>query len=179
MNIKDQTKKERFGGQTLPKLHGHTKIILTDVKTGKEEVVEKDNLVTDAVSNLFAQNVFGAKDYNAMTPLRDMFGGVMCFEDVLDVNDVLVPDDGSNALIAHAGQTSHSSASTTRGNPNGVLSGEIQNGKGYKFVWDFSTSQGNGTISSLSLVHKWLGDIGTKPVAAVTGETLLFYLYFV
>ena len=30
---------------------------------------------------------------------------------------------------------------------------------GYKFVWDFSTSQGNGTISALALTHKY-GGIG-------------------
>ena len=174
MKTRDKIQTQNIGGISLPKLHGHTKIILTDVKTGEKEVVEKDNLVTGAVAQLFAQNVFGAKNYDEMTPLRDMFGGVMCFEDVLDVSDTLVANDDSNALIAHAGQTSHSSASTTRGNPNGVLSEEIAGGKGYKFVWDFSTSQGNGTISSLSLTHKWLGDIGLKPVAAVTGETLLF-----
>lgn len=174
MNIKDQTKKERFGGQTLPKLHGHTKIILTDVKTGKEEVIEKDNLVTGAVALLFADDVYGAKNYKALSPLKDMYGGVLCFEDELNTNAVIIPAEADNVLTAHAGQTSHSSASTTRGNPNGVLSQEIQDGKGYRYVWDFSTSQGNGQISSLSLVHKWLGDIATKPVAAITDETLLF-----
>ena len=31
--------------------------------------------------------------------------------------------------------------------------------KGYKFVWDFATSQANGTISAVALTHKW-GGIG-------------------
>ena len=174
MKFKDQTKKNYMGGQSLPKLHGHTKIILTDVKTGEEEVIEKDNLVTGAVAQLFADDVYGAKNYKAITPLKDMFGGVLCFEDELNANAVIIPAEAENSLTAHAGQTSHSSASTTRGNPNGVLSQEIQDGKGYRYVWDFSTSQGNGQISSLSLVHRWLGDIATKPVVAITDETLLF-----
>ena len=162
-----------MGGQELPKLHGHTKIILRDVKTGEEEVVEKDNLVTGMVAALLAQNNFGAKNYEDLTPIKDLFGGVLCFEDPLSNDALLVPSDSDNELIAHAGQTSHSSVSTTRGNPNGVLSELIQSNKGFKFVWDFSTSQGNGTISALSLTHKWLGDYGMKPVEAITGETLL------
>ena len=34
-------------------LHGHTRIELTDVHTGAVEVVESDNLITNAVSDIF------------------------------------------------------------------------------------------------------------------------------
>lgn len=170
MNIKDQTKKERFGGQNLPKLHGHTKITLTNVKTGEVEVVEKDNLVTNAVANIYANNIFGAANYNKMTPIHDMFGGVLCFEDTQDTTLTLPLNNNDNALTACAGQTAHSTASTVRGNPNGALTGETPDGLGYVYTWDFSTTQGNGQISSLSLCHKWGGDIGLKPYAAEANE---------
>lgn len=173
MKTKDEIKKQDVGGSKFPNLHGHTKIILTNVKTGEIEEIEKDNLVTGAVATLLAQNNFGAKNYKELLPIKDLFGGVLCFEQELDEDATLVPAENENSLIAHAGQTSHSSVSTTRGNPNGVLSELIQDNKGFKFVWDFSTSQGNGTISALSLTHKWLGDYGLKPVEVIAGETLL------
>lgn len=173
MKTKDKLKKKQVSGVSFPKLHGRTRITLTDVKTGEKEVFEKDNLVTDAVADIFANNIYGAMNYTDITPLRDMFGGVFCFEQALNVSAVLPENDDDNKLIAHAGQTAHSSASTTRGNPNGALSEVIQDGKGFKFVWDFATSQGNGTISALALTHKYGGDIGLKPIAIETGKTLL------
>ena len=33
-------------------LHGHTKIELTDIHTGAVETIEKDNIVTNAVSEI-------------------------------------------------------------------------------------------------------------------------------
>ena len=144
-------------------LHGHTKIELTDVNTGKTEVHESDNIVTNAVRNILRDNYFSSIDLSKAMPLRDLFGGVLCFgsTNTANVDNIIPPNDDSNPLIAHAGQTSHATASTLRGNPNGIESGEITGG--YKFVWDFTTSQGNGTISSLSLTHKNFGDVGLKP----------------
>lgn len=168
MKTKDNIKNQNFGGLALPKLHGHTKITLTDVKTGEKEVVEKDNLVTDAVANIFTSNFFGSMNYDKLTPLWEMFGGVLLFEDSQDTTLTLPLNDHENKFVGNAGQTSHSSASTYRGNPNGALSGEIPNG--YKFTWDFATTQANGTIGSLSLCHKDGGDIGLKPYEAIANE---------
>ena len=144
-------------------LHGHTKIELTDVNTGKTEVHESDNIVTNAVRNILRDNYHGTLDVSKVEPLRDLFGGVFCFgsTNTANVDNIIPPNDDDNTLIAHAGQTAHATASTLRGNPNGIESGEITGG--YRFVWDFSTSQGNGTISSLSLTHKNFGDVGLKP----------------
>lgn len=174
MKAKEQIRKQEAGGMKFPCLHGHTKITLRNEKTGEVETYEKDNLVTNAIPLIFGNNVFGAKDYSQLAPLRDMLGGVMCFEDSLDASALEMPSDAANKLIAHAGQTAHSTANVLRGNPNGALSGEIQDGKGYKFVWDFATSQGNGTISALSLIHKIAGDIGLRPTEALTNESMLY-----
>ena len=35
------------------KLHGHTRLELTDIHTGAVEVVEKDNIITNAVGEIF------------------------------------------------------------------------------------------------------------------------------
>lgn len=178
MKAKIKTKRQDIGGMQIPVLHGHTKITLRDAKTGEiTDVAEKDNLVTNAVADIFSNNLYGSMNYSDITPVRDMLGGVLCFEDELDelASNTMPPSQADNKLIAHAGQTAHSSASTKRGNPNGTLSEVIQNGKGYKFVWDFSTSQGNGTISAVSLTNKIGGDVGLTPIGLIADSPLMAF----
>ena len=50
-------------------LHGHTKIELTDVNTGKTEVHESDNIVTNAVRNIFRDNFLGLLDISKISPM--------------------------------------------------------------------------------------------------------------
>lgn len=167
--------RSKTNGVRIPRLHGHTKITLTNVRTGEKEVVEKDNLVTNALANIFENNFFGSMNYSDITPVRDMLGGVLCFEDELtaNVNNTLPPCEDDNKMIANAGQTAHATPSPTRGNPNGSLSGETIDGKGYKFVWDFPTNVANGTISTVCLTNKVGGDVGLKPVSLVANSPLL------
>lgn len=152
----------------VPEYKGITKITLTDVNTGEKKTIVEENLVTNAVRDFFAEDAFGLLDLNStrLVPLRNMFGGVMCFSEVITENPALysVPSDSTNPLTAHAGQTAHSSSSNKRGNPNGELSGETQGGSGYKFVWDFAPNQGNGPIKTVCLTHSLSGDIGTEPM---------------
>ena len=173
MIIKNKINKGMIGGRELPKLHGHTKITLTDVKTGERQIIEKDNLVTDEVANIYANNLFGAMDYSKVMPLRDMFGGVLVFDDTQDTSLLFPPDEDTNGLVANCGMDSHTSASTTRGNFNGALSEMIASDTGYKFVFDFSTNVGNGTWKSISLCNAKGGSVGTKPIEAITGASLI------
>lgn len=171
----DKTEKKTLGGVRLPKVHGHTVLTLTDAKTGREvKRIEKDNLVTGAVAQIFAQNYLGAIKYADITPVRDMFGGVLLFYDALTESEdaVLLPDPSVNPVIAYAGQTAHATANTKRGNPNNAAggSGPTLDGKGYKFVWDWATNQGNGTISAAALTFKDFGDIGPDPNPCVAGK---------
>lgn len=171
----EKTKKKTLGGVRLPKVHGHTVLTLTDAKTGREvRRIEKDNLVTDAVARIFLQNYLGAIKYADITPVRDMFGGVLLFYDALTESEdaVTFPDPSVNPVIAYAGQTAHATANTKRGNPNNAQggSGPTLDGKGYKFVWDWATNQGNGTISSAALTFKDFGDIGPDPNPCVDRE---------
>lgn len=173
MKIQDRTNKGAIGGFNLPKLHGRTKITLTDVRTGEKEVIEKDNMVTDEVANIYANNLFGAMDYSKVMPLRDMFGGVLVFDDTQDTSLLFPPDEDTNGLVANCGMDSHISASTTRGNFNGALSEMVVSDTGYKFVFDFATNQGNGTWKSISLCNKFGGSVGTKPIEAIADASLI------
>lgn len=146
----------------LPKLKGKFSIELFDAETGRlDRKVESENLVTNAVRDIFAANNLGLTDYSSIMPLSTkLFGGILCFANSLveDPDNYHLPKTSVNPVVAHAGQTTYSSASadTTRGQPNDVESGVITNG--YKHVWEFASTQGNGTISALGLCPADLGD---------------------
>lgn len=172
--FKDNVKKAEVFGMKTKKLHGHTQIILTDVNTGESEVVaDKDNMVTLAMPNIFDSNLGGVIPYTELGPVRDMFGGVMCFEETLSTSALVPYNNIDNELIAHAGQTPHASVSTKRGNPNGAGTHRTDTGEGYRYEWDFADNQGNGDINAVALCHKWGGDIGLTPIAAEANETLI------
>lgn len=163
--MKESIKTAHISGVRIPKFKGHTKIILTDVKTGKQEIHEKDNMVTDAIVRLFANNYANSIDISdsRITPIRNLFGGVMCFGNQLteNQNNCFPPDEDTNPLIAHAGNNMDLSHT----NPKlGVLSdesGEVTNG--YQWIWDFGTSRGNGTIAALGLCSGTGGNVGLTP----------------
>lgn len=159
--MKDKIKAEKVRGLASKKYHGHTKFTLRNVKTGEVETYEKDNIVTLAVNNIFENNLAGVIDYKKVTPLKKMFGGLFLFEDSLNTAAIYPPSETTNKLVGHAGQHSHATASTKRGNPNGGESSEVLHG--YKFVWDFATNQANGTIGAAALTHQNGGDVGLTP----------------
>jgi hypothetical protein len=172
--MKDNIKKGELFGVRFKRLHGHTQIILKDKNTGVEELVaDKDNLVTLAVPNIFDSNLGGTIPYMSLGPVRDMFGGVMCFGEQFETTALLPLAESVNPLIAHAGQTPHASASTKRGNPNGAGTHRTDTGEGYRFEWDFADNQGNGDINAVALCHRWGGDIALTPVAAEADEYLI------
>lgn len=165
MNFIEKVQKAFNSGEKIP-LKGHTKITLTDVKTGEKKVVEEDNIVTNAVANILSKNYSGLADYHLLMPLKKLFGGVMCFQNSIneDANNYLPPNDTNNPMVACAGDTAHSTASPFRGNPNG---GEtVVTDTSVKFVWDWATNQGNGTISTVCLCPANMGNIGLKPFDA-------------
>jgi len=146
---------------TADKLHGHTKITIEE--DGGKIVYEEDNIVTNAVADIFKCDYDGLIEIEKLLPIRNLFGGIMCFQERLDedAGAYWPPAQSSNPLTCHAGQTPHATGSTKRGNPNGALSGEITGG--YRFVYDFATSQGNGRITSVCMTSSAAGDCGITP----------------
>ena len=145
----------------IPELEGKVKVELFDAKTGElRQSVEGKNLVTNVIRDIFASNYLGSLNYNQMLPLVDFFfGGILCFQNTLTENadNYYPPTTSSNPIIAHAGQQTYTSAEAdlTRGLPS-AESEPVTNG--YKRVWEFGSSQGNGTISALALTNKDTGD---------------------
>jgi hypothetical protein len=179
MNAKQKIKKNRFGGMT-PRLHGHTKIVFTD-KFGRESVkLDKDNLVTDAIQKIFESNFFGSIDYSYLMPaIKKTLGGVVLFENSLgsDPTDIWIPTSFDNPITAHAGQTVPASLADdiTRGLPNSAASVALNNG--YKLVWNFPETQGNGDIAAVGLCHSDFGDYALKnsdfkPLEVISNDSI-------
>lgn len=140
-------------------LKGHATIELTNVHTGKKEVVEHDNLITNVVSdhmNRFAPLMSVDTYASNFTPLYNAaMGGILLFENQLnvDVNNIAFPFD--NGLTGYASNDANNTTDTKRGSRNLTESAKLSNG--YKYVWDFTTSQANGPISALALTSKYGG----------------------
>lgn len=168
--IKDNIQPQSLGGYKLPKLKGTVEIKLHNPTTGKTEIHRGENMITNAVSDIFASNYCGALDYRKLLPLYNkMYGGILCFSKQLNVDteqgaadDYFVPDNhqtDGNPVTAHAGQTSFSTQADdyTRGVPMPIVA---EDGT-VTLSWEWGLSGGNGTISALALTHTDVGDAGT------------------
>jgi len=145
----------------MMKLKGHTIIELKDVVTGKVEKIEKDNLVTNAVQEFLSlwQPIlgWGAIAQYFMPLYRKFFGGLYIFDtaQVESAANTFLPNAATAKLVGYAGDAATDGNDPKRGSFNFAESEELVNG--FKFVWDFGTSEANGTIASLSLTHPIAG----------------------
>ena len=169
--IKDSISKQEFSNAKLPRLKGHVKITLRDAETGHiDKVVEGDNIVSNAIRDLFAHNVLGGLNYSSLMPLyQTWFGGILCYKEfhptdietgALDPDDYFPKSDENNKLTAHAGNIAPSDIAddTRRGSPNTNLT--VIKEHSIKLGWEWGTTQGNGQISAISLTHKDTGNAG-------------------
>ena len=167
---KDTMKLNAFNRVKMPMLKGHIKLTLHNCRTGKNEVYEGDNIVTDAVSDILGANYVGGVDFNALVPLwQKWFGGVLCYQQAhtlnsgnLDPADYFIKADSTQHVVAHAGQTAIDAGhddDLTRGNPVGLA--YVQTANSIKTVFEWGSARGNGTISALSLTHSDTGSFGT------------------
>lgn len=166
--IKETTQLQGFNNIKLPKIKGEVEIKLHNPTTGKTEVHKGENMITNAVYDIFASNYCGTMNYANMLPLATkMFGGILCFANDLDISsadaakDYYIPNEGTNSLIAHAGQTplTDQADDLKRGNP---LSSSMtfQDGSA-TLAWEWGITAGNGTFKSLALTHADTGSFGT------------------
>ena len=149
----------------MRKLKGNLTVELTDENTGAVETVSETNMVTNAVNDLFGMNPMGlylnaAGRYSdqmvwndEMLPIcPNMLGGILLFSRSLteDVNN-LYPG-AANLPVAYASNDVNATANVRRGSMNLTESKVLDNG--YRFVWEFTPSQGNGTIAAVGLTSK-------------------------
>lgn len=152
----------------LSNLKGKTIIELTNVNTGEVTTYEDEqNLITYGANKYINT---GYVNYNSYRTAKDMLpvskkalGGVLLFDNTLeeDPNNYHLPDPSVAKLIGHAGrEISTNPVDDTRGSFIAEESGFIENG--YKSVWSFDTSKGNGNISNICLTNHIFGYLGLK-----------------
>ena len=138
-------------------MKGHAKIELYNAESGElERVYEEDNLVTNAVKYLLAfMNKINRQPSNEVTPIAtNALGGIMLFDETLeeDPDNVEFPSDAH--LVGYSDR-SLNTGNPMRGSFNSLESGSRDDG--YTAVWDFGTSQANGTIKSVALTSNYSG----------------------
>ena len=147
-------------------LKGKSTIELTDVHTGKKEIHKDENLVTEPHaqnSNTNKQNTIYNNPYfnNSggeawLLPIyKNLTGGVLLYQNELEEapSNIYAPLD--NPLIGYASDDANDTTDTLRGSRNLTESKAVDGG--FKYVWDFATSQGNGTISAICLTNVLAG----------------------
>lgn len=163
-------------------IKGHTKIELTNVKTGEVQVVEDDNIVTNApmiyenaskirgyneyaAAKSFAGDVILKKDAgNKQVLLADAyFGGILLFADPIDENANYPYVNSTNEMVGNGSVYDAMTETKEYGAYNQEESTYVVSEDGIitrKYVYDFGTSKANGTISSVCLCNYQYGFIG-------------------
>lgn len=143
------------------RLHGHIKLELFDAESKQLlQKTEKDNLVTNALKYML-NNVAGGTPGNLSNMLMPIatraLGGLMLFSNTLDadvtnIHFPFAPNSGGNYayLVGSAGRGTNTD-NTMSGSLNQAESGPTDSG--YVSVWDFGTSQANGTIKAAALTQ--------------------------
>lgn len=135
--------------EELYMIKGHVAIELHNHKTGLRDRIEGDNMITNALNYVIPIVMGGNTSAEKLMPLCEKaLGSLMLFDGTLteDKNNMFLPAEAH--LVAFADReldTTHSD----RGSLNSAET--YQTDTGYQSVWDFSTSQANGTIKSLAL----------------------------
>lgn len=154
-----------FGSLKLPTLKGHVKITLKDLY--HTNVIEGENLITDAIADILSHDYAGAIDTSKILTLADeWFGGILVYEQAhtLSADNYFLPADSENHLWAHAGDIAPGSAEIAqqdlgRGSPVNT----VRTSNSITHTWEWGHSQGNSGdryIRSLALCHKTLGNVG-------------------
>ena len=157
-------------------LHGHTRIELTNVHTGAVEVVEKDNTITSAVTDIF--NGYGGYLNKAAMMWRGgvddayvpkdlvslFYGGLLLYDRPLGGGGLFAPAAAGITGTALVKQV-NSTTNTVRGSAN-LTETVIDPANGIDtYVYEFATNQANGVIQSVCLTHP-LGALFSEMVNA-------------
>lgn len=166
------------------RLKGTMVMELTDVNTSEVETVTEKNMITNAVNNILGLNPMGVfyaatGEYDdavlwneSLLPIcPNMIGGILLFSNTLeeDADNIYVGSD--NLPVAYASNNVNSTSNTARGSLNLTESKALDNG--YKFVWEFTPSQGNGTIAAVALTSALGGQNG---YGSAVGDASTFLL---
>ena len=140
-------------------IKGRTKIELTDVRTGEVEVIEEENMVTNALQYIFnplgyikaASTMYGSSYVNYYTTLT---GGLILLDKAVDEDaDNIFLDTDTKVTGCAVYNQQNTSDQVFRGSYNATETEFDIVNRRIKYVYDFDTAEGNGTIASVALTH--------------------------
>lgn len=139
-------------------LKGTTKIELTNVKTGEKQTVEKHNMVTNALSLLYQPKLGHLTQESTLRGFSPcysvMMGGLLLFDGSIseDADQIYAPAGVDVTGCARYNQV-NTGTGLTQGSYNLTESKYDSTNKKMTYVYDFNTSQGNGTVASVCLTN--------------------------
>lgn len=134
--------------------------------------VEHKNDVTAFIQNAIGKGNFHnlIASSNIMSIYANWFSGCLLTDNTNDATTMLL--DGGSTVVAQASNDSYSGTNLRRGNVNTADSQVITGG--YKFVWEWDTARGNGTINSVCLTRPQIArmDFSTTAVTEDVGVAI-------
>lgn len=138
-------------------LKGTALIELKNVKTGEVERYHEDNMVTNALAELLRPIGYlkGSGIQNGVDYLYENFlGGLILFDkQIPELADQLFPPGSVSAVGYGARGFVNTTTDVALGSYNLTESELNEYSRYVKYVFDFATSQANGTINCVSLTH--------------------------
>lgn len=146
----------------MKKITGTLTVELEDQNTGAVETLSETNMVTNAVNHLLGINPLGLFYHTGskyddemlwndeLLPIcPNMMGGILLFGSAVTEDADNIYLSSSNLPVAYASNDVNATANVKRGSMN--LTESMALPDGYKFVWEFTASQGNGTIVAVGI----------------------------
>lgn len=180
--FKDKTKNFNLPMNPLANVKGHTKIELTDIHTGKKQVIEHDNAFQPGVLanymrslGAFNNNPYDNDTWNGQAIWRNLVGGILLFRDAIDNlnGEVEYMPDGNQMTANGAYGVVNSGQPVELGSWNSIES--VIGADSIVMVYDWDTSHGNGTIGCICLSSETGGYIGYGNPSGVAASTRNFF----
>lgn len=149
-------------------MHGKINIVIKDKNTGEiKHSVEQKNMITDTITNLLTSCLARQKRLSESVALalnttfvQDYLGGLMVFNQGIDLTHLIPSADEACHMIGNANQGS----SITNNPHKGSLDGATISEDSAEFTWVFNADECNGTIASLCLTSNRGGELGCNIV---------------
>lgn len=161
----DKATKLALTGPQAKKICGRTRIELTDTRTGKKKVVEHKNTFQCAYLTSYLRGLglannspFGNSTWAGRPLWRNLCGGILLFRDAITAPAEYAP--ATNLMVGNGSfGVSNSATPAELGSYNSIESA-TGGANSLTFVYDWGTSQGNGTIGCVCLTSEQGGYIG-------------------
>lgn len=164
-------------------ISGRTRIELTSVRTGEKKIIEHKNAFQGSIIaeylrslGIYNNNPYDNATWASQNILRNLCGGILLFRDAIDISggDVRFMPAGNKMVGNGSYGVSNSGTPVELGSYNSVESNIGANSA--TLVFDWGTSQANGTIGCVCLTSELGGFIGYGNPSGAYATRKSFYL---